>query len=134
MVELLIRNSPVGNIKAIIFDKDGTLSNSEKHLLELAKTRINFSENKFKKLKLNKLKRWLLKKLLTYVYGFNKNFLSANDTLAIASREQNIISTATIITLFGFDWFTSLSTGQEIFDEVDIFLSNKNDNIHTKGL
>ena len=134
MVELLIRNSPVGNIKAIIFDKDGTLSNSEKHLLELAKTRINFSENKFKKFKLNKLKRWLLKKLLTYVYGFNKNFLSANDTLAIASREQNIISTATIITLFGFDWFTSLSTGQEIFDEVDIFLSNKNDNIHTKGL
>ena len=46
MVKLLIRNIPVGIIKAIIFDKDGTLSNSEEHLIELAKTRINFSENK----------------------------------------------------------------------------------------
>ena len=128
MAELLIRNSPVGIIKAIIFDKDGTLSNSEDHLVELAKTRIRFTENKFKKLKLNKLKRWLLKNLLAYVYGLKKNFLSANETLAIASREQNIISTATIFTLFGFDWFKSLSTSQEIFEEVDFFLSNKKDN------
>ena len=48
MVEVLIRNSSLGFIKAIIFDKDGTLSNSEDHLVELAKTRIDFSENKFK--------------------------------------------------------------------------------------
>ena len=128
MAELLIKNSPVGIIKAIIFDKDGTLSNSEDQLIELAKTRINFSENKFKKFKLNKLKRWLLTKILAYVYGLKKNFLSANETLAIASREQNIISTATIFTLFGFDWFKSLSTSQEIFDEVDTFFSNKKDN------
>ena len=132
MVKLLIRNIPVGIIKAIIFDKDGTLSNSENHLIELAKTRIIFSENKFKKLKLNRFKRLLLKKLLTYIYGLKKNFLSANDTLAIASREQNIISTATIFSLFGFDWFKSLSTAQEIFDEVDTFLANKKDNRHKK--
>ena len=132
MVELLIRNIPVGIIKAIIFDKDGTLSNSEENLIELAKTRIDFSENKFKKLKLNRFKRLLLKKLLTYIYGLKKNFLSANDTLAIASREQNIISTATIFSLFGFDWFKSLSTAQEIFDEVDTLLANKKDNRHKK--
>ena len=42
MAELLIKNSSVGFIKAIIFDKDGTLSNSEEYLLELAKTRIEF--------------------------------------------------------------------------------------------
>ena len=39
MAELLIKNSSVGFIKAVIFDKDGTLSNSEEYLLELAKTR-----------------------------------------------------------------------------------------------
>jgi len=129
MAELLIRNSSVGFIKAIIFDKDGTLSNSEDHLVELAKTRIDFSENKFKDLKINNIKIWLLRRLLVSLYGLRKNSLLANSSLAIASREHNIISTATIFTLFGFDWFKSLSMGQKIFEEVDIFLSNQKDNI-----
>ena len=129
MAELLIRNSSVGLIKAIIFDKDGTLSNSEEYLLELAKTRIEFSENKFKELKINHLKIYLLKRLLISIYGLKKNYLSADASLAIASREQNIISTATIFSLFNFDWFKSISIVQEIFEEVDIFLSNKKDDI-----
>jgi len=127
MAEFFIRNSSVGFLKAIIFDKDGTLSNSEEHLLELAKTRIKFSEDKFKKLKMNNIKTYLLKKLLVSVYGLKEHSISANASLAIASREQNIISTATIFTLFGFDWFKSLSLVQEIFHEVDIFLSNQKD-------
>ena len=129
MAELLIRNSSVGFIKAIIFDKDGTLSNSEECLLELAKTRIEFSENKFKELKINNIKIYFLRKLMISIYGLKKNSLSANASLAIASREQNIISTATIFTLFGFDWFTSISMGQKIFNEVDIFLYKQKDEI-----
>jgi len=132
MAELLIRNSSVGFIKAIIFDKDGTLSNSEECLVELAKTRINFSVNKFKEFKITNIKIWLLRKMLVSIYGYKKHSLSANGSLAIASREQNIISTATIFTLFGFDWFKSLSISQTIFDEVDIFLSNNQDNIQKK--
>ena len=125
MAELLIRNSSVGCVKAILFDKDGTLSNSEEYLLVLAKTRVEFAVNKFKKLRTNKVKIFLLRKFLNSVYGLKNKALSANASLAIASKEQNIISTATIFTLFGFDWFKSLSIGQEIFDEVDNFLSNK---------
>ena len=123
MAELLIKNSSVGLINAIIFDKDGTLSSSEDYLLELAKTRIDFAVNKFKKLKINNFKIFLLKKLLYDVYGLKNQSLSANSSLAIASKEHNIISTASIFTLFGFDWFNSLSISQTIFDEVDIFLS-----------
>ena len=133
MAELLIRNSSIGFIKAIIFDKDGTLSNSEEHLLELAKTRIKFSENTFRNSKKNIIKIWLLKKLLISVYGLKKNSLSANATLAIASREHNIVSTATIFTLLGLNWFKSLSKSQKIFDEVDIFLANQKDNIHKQN-
>ena len=132
MAELLIRNSSVGFIKAIIFDKDGTLSNSEECLLELAKTRIDFSVKKFRKLKIKNIRICLLKKLLFTVYGLKKNSLSANASLAIASREQNIISTATIFTLFGFDWFKSLSISQKIFDEVDCFLSNQKGNVQKR--
>ena len=129
MAELLIRNSSAGFIKAIIFDKDGTLSNSEECLLELAKTRIELAVNKFRKLKINNLKIILLRKLLSSVYGLKNKVLCANASLAIASKEQNIISTATVFTLFGFDWFQSLSISEEIFDEVDIFLSNKSTNM-----
>ncbi len=129
MAELLIRNCSVGFIKAIIFDKDGTLSNSEDHLLELAKTRVEFAVTKFKKLKINNFKIFLLRKFLNSVYGLKNKALSANASLAIASKEQNIISTATIFTLFGFSWFKSLSITQRIFDEVDIFLSENESNI-----
>ena len=129
MAELLIRNSSVGFIKAIIFDKDGTLSNSEEYLIELAKTRIKFAVNKFRKSKINNLKIILLKKLLNSIYGLREEALSANGSLAIASREQNIISTATIFNLFGFDWFQSHSISEELFDEVDIFLSNNRANM-----
>ena len=130
MAELLLKNSSVGFIKAIIFDKDGTLSNSEEYLLELAKLRIRFAEDKFKKLRNNSIKVSLLKNLLISIYGLKKKSLSPTSCLAIASREQNIISTATIFTLFDFDWFKSLSISQKIFDEVDVFLANQNDNRH----
>ena len=129
MAELLIKNSSAGFIKAIIFDKDGTLSNSEECLLELARTRIDFAEKKFKELKINHLKIWFLRNLMMSVYGLNKNSLSANASLAIASRDQNIISTATIFTLFGFDWFKSILISQQIFEEVDVFLLNQKDNL-----
>ena len=132
MAELLIKNSSHGFVKAIIFDKDGTLSNSEEYLLEMAKTRVDFAVNKFKKLKINNFKIFILRKLLNYIYGFKNQALSANASLAIASKEQNIISTATIVNLFGFDWFESLSISQTIFNEVDIFLSNNKKNIPKK--
>ena len=125
MAELLIKNSSVGFIKAIIFDKDGTLSNSEDYLLELAKARVEFAVAKFKRLKINKFKIFLLRKLLTSVYGLKNKFALANSSLAIASKDQNILSTATIFTLFGFDWSKALSMSQIIFNEVDIYFSNK---------
>tara|TARA_Y100001968_G_C19241820_1_gene659833 strand:+ start:118 stop:906 length:789 start_codon:yes stop_codon:yes gene_type:complete len=129
MTELFIRNSSVGFIKSIIFDKDGTLSNSEKYLLELAKTRVKISEHKFANLKINKLKIFLLRKLLFSFYGLSNNSLSANASMAIASREQNIISTATIFSLFGFDWSKSFFLSQQIFDEADLVLSKQTEYI-----
>ena len=132
MAELLIKNSSVGFIKGIIFDKDGTLSNSEKCLVQIAKTRIEFAVNKFRELKINNRKITLLKKLLNSVYGLKDQALSANASLAIASKEQNILSTATIFTLFGFDWFKSISLSQTIFDDVDCFFLENPANIQKK--
>ena len=132
MAEVLIKNISVGFIKAIIFDKDGTLSNSEEYLLELAKARVDFAVAKLKKLKINNYKIFLLKKFLKRAYGLKNKAISANASLAIAKREDNIITTATIFTLFGFNWYESMSISQKIFDEVDFFLSNKKDHLKKK--
>ena len=40
MPTLFLRGDPIGIIKGVLFDKDGTLSNSEEHLLHLAKLRV----------------------------------------------------------------------------------------------
>ena len=125
MAELILRNSSIGFVKLIIFDKDGTLSNSESYLSELAKNRIRFSEKKLTQLKINKIKIWLIKRSLKYLYGLETNYLSANAIMAIASKDQNIISTATIFSLFGIDWSKSLCLSHQIFDEVEIFLSHQ---------
>ena len=130
MPKLLIRNSSIGYVKSIIFDKDGTLANSEEYLIELAKKRIEFTEKKFVDLKINKLKILLLRKILFTLYGLKNHYLASNAIMAIASRDQNIISTATIFTLFGFKWSESLLISHHIFDEVDIFLSNQKESIN----
>ncbi len=125
MAELHLGDNFIGSIQGVIFDKDGTLSNSEYYLAEIAKTRIEFSVKKFIDLRINKLKILILKKLLLSLYGLKSYGLSANTIMAIASREQNIISTATIFNLFEFNWSKSIEMSQQIFDEVDISLSNK---------
>ena len=41
MAQLLLKGHPIGNFQGVLFDKDGTLSHSEPHLLALADARIN---------------------------------------------------------------------------------------------
>ena len=41
MAQLLLKGHPIGNFQGVLFDKDGTLSDSEPHLLALADARIN---------------------------------------------------------------------------------------------
>ena len=44
MATLLLRGVPIGTIQGVLFDKDGTLSHSEPHLLDLAERRIQIAE------------------------------------------------------------------------------------------
>ena len=123
MPELLLGDNAIGSIKGVIFDKDGTLSNSEYYLYQIAKTRIEFSVRKFIDLRINNIKILILRKLLFTLYGLKSHGISASAIMAIASREQNIISTATIFSLFGFNWSKSIEMSQQIFEEVDLSLS-----------
>ena len=59
MPQLLLRGNPIGEIKGVLFDKDGTLSNSENHLRNIAELRVAETIQSIEK---------SLKKKLTHLY------------------------------------------------------------------
>ena len=48
MEDLLLKGQAIGKVNGILFDKDGTLINSEERLLELSRSRVSESINLFK--------------------------------------------------------------------------------------
>jgi len=119
MPTLLLRGKPIGTIKGVLFDKDGTLSNSEAHLLYLAKLRVQKATTLLsqKGASLNVLSK--LKQLLSSAYGLTNEGISPNGTIAIGSREQNIISTATVLCLMGESWPQAFELASRTFQLVD---------------
>ena len=119
MSELFLKGSPIGKVKGILFDKDGTLSNSEEYLLSLSKYRIEESIKFFSQKKINQQVISDLENLLTKTYGVTSKGLKPDSTLAVASREHNIISTATVFSILGQSWPSSIFLANKIFNKAD---------------
>ncbi len=119
MPELLLRGNPIGDIKGVLFDKDGTLSKSEEHLLQLAQLRVNEGAKLFIKMNRSGHEVKKLEDFLSSVYGLTSHGLSPNGSIAIASREHNLISTASVLCLLGVDWSKAVAMAHEIFQLVD---------------
>tara|TARA_B100000700_G_C15024571_1_gene847483 strand:+ start:540 stop:1316 length:777 start_codon:yes stop_codon:yes gene_type:complete len=126
MTELYLKGHSIGKIKGILFDKDGTLTNSEDHLISISKIRINESINYFKgrEEKVDFIEK--LNNLLSSAYGISKKGLRPNSIVAVGSREQNLISTATIFCLLGEGWSQALKTASYVFNEADKVYYNGN--------
>tara|TARA_B100000700_G_scaffold297583_1_gene362608 strand:- start:1054 stop:1851 length:798 start_codon:yes stop_codon:yes gene_type:complete len=119
MPKIYLNGNSLGDIKAVLFDKDGTLSNSEKYLLEIARMRVE-EACKIADINSSVSKNLLeIKSQLSIVYGINSNFLDPNGLMAISSKESNLISTATIFSLNGASWPDSIDIAKEIFKRVD---------------
>jgi len=99
MHEILLKGNPIGNINGILFDKDGTLINSEEYLFYISKLRISEAKKRFKQEGFPLSKIYKIEKLLSKAYGIDGNGVNPNSLLAIASRKDNLISTATIFCL-----------------------------------
>ncbi len=119
ITQLFLRGKPIGNVKGVLFDKDGTLSNSEPHLKKLAKSRINEAINLFKKKKASLEELSKLKSLLSTAYGLKDKELHPDGLLAIASRKDNLIATATIFCLLREPWSRALTQAEEVFSSAD---------------
>ena len=100
MAQLLLKGDPIGNFKGVLFDKDGTLSHSEPHLLALADARINKAV-KIAQKQAPALQADELRDTLRRAFGVHNGMLDPGGTLAVASRQDNIASTATVLCLLG---------------------------------
>jgi phosphoglycolate phosphatase len=124
LAQLLLRGSPLASaaIEAVLFDKDGTLSHSEPMLLALARSRIAHCEQLLSE-RHPELAPALLPGLvprLQDTYGMEGDTLLPAGTTAVASREHNLISTATALAQVGLGWPEALELAEAVFQRTDV--------------
>ena len=119
MAHLSLRGHSLGLIHGVLFDKDGTLSHSEPHLIELADARIDEILRVFASRGASSDTQVQLQGLLKRAMGRCDSGLIPDGTLAVASRQHNLLSTATIFCLFDLSCPQALVLAEEIFDSVD---------------
>ena len=120
MVDLFLGQRRLGHVKAVLFDKDGTLSHSEPMLTLLAEARIAAAlqlHDPAQRCGTGAAQR--LETLLRQAYGLSPAGLDPAGTIAVAARDHNLISTATVLTLVGHGWPEALAISEEIFRRTD---------------
>ena len=116
MAQLHLRGMALGEVQAVLFDKDGTLSISEPQLLTLAKARVFLCLEQ-----VEVALRPPLQDLLERAYGLTNNGqgLCPAGTTAVATRDHNLISTATALAQVGVGWPDALAISESVFAEAD---------------
>jgi len=115
----LPRQGEARPIKAMLFDKDGTMSHSEPMLTALAESRIlHCLEQTVGSSALGRSEE--LKDLLHRAYGLIPNHgLHPAGLTAVAAKDHNLISTATALTQVGLGWPEALAIAEKVFAITD---------------
>ncbi|MEA5392804.1 HAD family hydrolase [Cyanobium gracile UHCC 0139] len=123
MVHLSLRGTPLpcGDrpLEAVLFDKDGTMSHSEPMLVALAQARV------FHCLALAGLaasdpeRHHDLGGLLHRAYGLSADGIHPAGTMAVGSRDQNLLATATALAQVGLGWPEALAMAEAVFTRTD---------------
>jgi phosphoglycolate phosphatase len=111
---LQLRGTGLGVVEAVLFDKDGTLSISEPQLLTLAQARVLLC--------LEAVAPALqapLQPLLERAYGLRSGGICPAGITAVASRDHNLIATATALVQVGMGWPEALALSEQVFAEAD---------------
>ena len=125
MAHLLLRGEPIGGadqpIRAVLFDKDGTLSISEPMLHALAEARVFHCQRLLVEQHpdIAPAVRGELDDLLRRAYGLDAAGVHPAGTTAVASRLHNLISTATTLSQVGLGWPEALSLSEAVFAATD---------------
>lgn len=100
------------NIEAIIFDKDGTLENSEEFLRNLGQKRARLLDAQIPG----------IGEPLLMAYGIDGNAFDPTGLLAVGSRHENEIASAAYVAETSRGWLESLEITRRCFEEADQIL------------
>ncbi|ABG53630.1 HAD-superfamily hydrolase, subfamily IA, variant 3 [Trichodesmium erythraeum IMS101] len=100
------------DIQAIIFDKDGTLEDSQEFLRNLGQKRARLIDAKIPG----------IGEPLLMAFGINDNNINSTGLMAVGSRRENEIAAAAYIAETGRGWLESLTIAKEAFTEADQIL------------
>ncbi len=124
MVKVRIYDRTYDPIKAIIFDKDGTLAQSKIYLEQLAKNRLEAvlaGLNRYKP----EVNTEGLQSQLFASWGITSGQVDPAGLLAVGSRRQDTIVTAGYLTPLGLGWIEALQLVEEAFALVSLSPTEK---------
>ncbi|MCX5945335.1 MAG: HAD-IA family hydrolase [Cyanobacteria bacterium] len=114
MPRLMLRGTDLGEVAAVLFDKDGTMSHSEPDLLTLAQARVFACLEQ-----VPGPQRQPLRELLERAYGLEEGRIHPAGVTAVAARDHNLIATATALAQVGLGWPEALAISEAVFAASD---------------
>lgn len=114
MKTIKCKNRTFSNIQAIIFDKNGTLENSEVYLRNFAQKAARIIDAQIPG----------IGEPLLMAFGVNADTLDAAGLMAVASRRETEIAAAAYIAETGRSWIESLEIARKSLDEADKYLGD----------
>jgi len=114
LVTIRCREVTFPNIQAVIFDKDGTLENSEEYLRNLGQKRVRTIDAQIPG----------VGDPLLMAFGIDGDKLDPTGLMAVGSRRDSEIAAAAYIAETGRGWLESLKIARRAFEEADQVLKN----------
>ena len=115
MVTIQVKDKLFTDIEAIVFDKDGTLANTESYLIQLGQKRSRLVDAQVPG----------VQEPIQMAYGLENGKLNPEGMMAIASRKECEIATAGFVAETGKPWVESLNICQSVFSEANSYLEPK---------
>ena len=112
MVTIQCKGVKFANIQAIVFDKDGTLEDSEAYLRNLGQKRSRLIDAQIPG----------IGEPLLMAFGINGDSLDPTGLLAVGSRRETEIAAAAYIAETGRGWLESLALARRAFEEADRYI------------
>ncbi|MBE9032717.1 HAD family hydrolase [filamentous cyanobacterium LEGE 11480] len=120
MVDVQCGDRIYRNITAILFDKDGTLSDSHEYLRQVALKRSRILEHQIA----DRAPANFTEKLFQ-AWGFRDRQVHPASMLAMGSRRDNEIVTAGFVAALGYDWIEALSITEAAFAKAQAAFPSK---------
>ena len=110
MVTIACNGVVFPNIKAILFDKDGTLEDSRLFLQQLARERVQQIAVTIPSITEN----------LLLSLGITEKGLDPKGLMAVGSRQENELAAAAYIAISGCGWFAAKDIARQAFDRAAV--------------